>query len=391
MSDPVRRLVGALSKNGRDHPFDNLRLPTPDTQDMKPRARDRKFIETIIQAAPAIRAQAEAIAGEIEGLAAKTDLAEHCLYMVCRHDAALVEILEREASLHERALNILLANPSHFDRARNVAMAHYWRDSKSNCAFSLEGGHGALSQWDDIRVAMQAAANEIGLGRRASIDVFEYNDATNEPVYHLAIYLESAAAMMREFKGNDDWPEVVIHREAKEIAIDFSPSRNELQVAGKGVGGAKMLQKLARAFAKAGFPNSEVVEIKRRHWNLTQFVGGHPSWFAPPKAYASAVVTELRTFSDCGSKGKLQVMSSDGAPVYDRLRQLGLSFDVLAHETVAAVTISLNRHAELTESKPRTVRLTLTWPNARCIEGDSTSDRTEIEIWLKLPEFYETT
>lgn len=193
---------------------------------------------------------------------------------------------------------------------------------------------------------------------------------------------------MREFK-EDEWPEAVIHRKAKEIAIDFHPAQNSLYIAGKGIGGAKMFEKIALAFAEAGF-DGEAVKVDRPVWNLRQFMGGEPAWFAPPERYASAIVTEIRTFSDSGSKGKLQVSTRDGTAVYARFDQLGLSSDVLTLETVFSVTISLISHAECAEAKPRKVQVTLTSPNARSYDGESSHDRTVLDEWLKRPEFCET-
>ena len=385
MTDAVRRFLTRLETEGRDRLLQHLGLAAPDVSGLKARDREKRLIDAVTTTDDVIRGRAEGISAHVLLLSDKGELAERALRAICdRERVDLLEILESDRSLEERIFFLWLDDAKLLDRARNVAMIHHWRDGRYYCGFTATNPQpvsGDLSKAiHDIQTIVQKAQG----GRKVAVDVFTYvnQEASDQLIHHIAIYLETPASMLMEFK-NSEHPIPVLRREAKEIAIDYNTGTGRLEIAGKGIGGSKIFQRLAESFGATALQGTELSEVTHEEWQLRQFVRGHPADLSPPPGYSVVRVTEMVLHSTQTAGGKLIVRAGQGQDVYARLGELGISADRLCLETLYAATFSLEEPSQAENEDGREVRVTLSRPNARSFESASIRDRKAIEAWLK--------
>jgi hypothetical protein len=385
MTDAVRRFLTRLDTEGRDHLLQHLGLAAPDVSGLKARERDKRLIDAVTTAGDVIRGHAEGISAHVLLLSDKGELAERALRAVCGRDRVdLLEILESDRSLEQRIFFLWLDDAKLLDRARNIALTHHWRDGRYHCSFTTTNPQPVNADLSNAVHDIQTIVQKAHGGRKVAVDVFTYIDqeASDQLIHHIAIYLETPASVLMEFKDSEH-PIPVLRREAKEIAIDYNPRTGQLEIAGKGIGGSKVFQRLAESFGATALQGTELSEITREEWQLRQFLRGHPADLLPPPGYTVVRVTEMVLYSTQAAGGKLIVRAGQGQDVYARLHELGISKSKLCLETLYAVTFTLEAPPQVENEDGREVRVALTRPNSRSFDGASIRDRKAIEAWLK--------
>jgi hypothetical protein len=385
MTDAVRRFLTRLDTEGRDRLLQHLGLAAPDCSGLKARERDKRLIDAVTTAGDVTRGRAEGISAHVLLLSDKGELAERALRAVCGRDRVdLCEILESDRSLEERIFFLWLDDAKLLDRARNIALSHHWRDGRYHCSFTATNPHPVSDDLSNAVHGIQRIAQRAQGGRKVAVDVFTYIDqeASDQLIHHIAVYLETPASVLMEFKDSEH-PIPVLRREAKEIAIDYNPRTGQLEIAGKGIGGSKVFQRLAESFGATALQGTELSGITREEWQLQQFAHGHPADLLPPPGYSLVWVTEMVLYSTQAAGGKLIVRAGQGQDVYARLDELGISKSKLCLETLYAVTLTLEAPPQAENEDGREVCVALTRPNSRSFDGASIRDRKAIEAWLK--------
>jgi hypothetical protein len=245
---------------------------------------------------------------------------------------------------------------------------------------------------NDVEVAKEAIAKLVQQaqgGRKAHLDHFSYSpeDGSGAIVHHIAVYLETPASFLMEFTDGENYPQPVLHREAREVAIDYDPRSGRLDVAGKGIGGFKIFERLAKAFSKTVLTNTEVISVTRPEWDLVAFIEGVPRGLVPPEGFSSCRVTGLALVSLSNAERRMTIRAGKGEDIYHYMRIIGFRLHELHDQTIQAITITLIAGPRSIDEDPRDVRVTLTWPNARSFESASLRDQTLVEPWLSTPPF----
>ena len=189
-----------------------------------------------------------------------------------------------------------------------------------------------------------------------------------------------------EFPEGKDVAIPVLHRAAREVAIDYDPGTGRLDIAGKGIGGAKIFADISEEFRLKAIAGAELTKIRRKEWPLHMFLGEAPS-LAPPDGFSKVCVSELVFRSERQSGGKVIVRAGEDQSAYDRMREIGIHASRLLFERVQAATLTLETLSERQDDSGREVRLTLSWPNACSFVGATLYDRRVIDAWLKQPPF----
>ncbi|MGB7915342.1 MAG: hypothetical protein WCF79_08645 [Rhodomicrobium sp.] len=389
MSSDIRCFVTALSPEGLSLLFQHADLPRIEFDGLGRRERTKQTIEAVLRAPTDTRVRVEAIAHSVGALADKRDLAERALREVCQACDELLAVLEKALSLEERIFTVWLSNPKVLDRARNLAQGYHWRNSRYHCGFLVKKPQPLVNDVQIAKEVIGRIVQEAQGGRKVSLDHFSYADeeGAGQLIHHIAVYLETPASVLLEFKDGENHPEPVVRREAREVAIDYNLQTGQIDVAGKGIGGSKLLMKVAKAFCETALAEAEPTQIIRPEWTLKPFMSGIPTNLMPPPGYAGVRISEIITLSASVPGSRLQIRAGKSEDVYERARNLGLSLRSLAQETVHSVTMALTAIPTSNESEPRELRVILTWPNARSVDGGLSSDQEVIEAWLRRPPF----
>jgi hypothetical protein len=295
--------------------------------------------------------------------------------------------------MEERILNIWFSDPNILDRARNLAMSYVWRDGRSHCGFMVANPQQVAADLQGAIEAIQEKVQTFQGGRKVYAEFFEYvdedgsNASKDEPVqviHHIALYLETPASYLMEFPEDGDVAIPVLHRGAKEVAIDYDPRTGRLDIAGKGIGGAKIFAKISEEFRLKAVTGAELTQIRREEWPLHMFLTADPL-LAPPDGFATVRVTELTYRSERPSGGTVIIRAGEGQPAYERGCEIGISASRLSFEKIQAVILTLEALPAREDDLGREVRVTLSWPNICSFVGATLSDRRVIDAWLKQP------
>ncbi len=389
MVNVVHRFITRLSIPARKRLFQHAGIPEVDYSCADARERDRRSFDALAQAEDRARGIVEAIAGSVIAVADKGELAERALRQVCSGNPALDAILEEDAPLEERILKVWFEDPVLLDRTRNLTMSYHWRDGRFHCGYTIPEPrqlHGDISEAvDSIRMIVQ---NQQG-GRRAYADQFSYpHDWEGASlINHIAIYLETPASFLMEFSRGDDVPQPVLRREARELALSYDAASGRLDVAGKGLGGAKVFHDIAQAFCSYALDGAEFQIITRNEWQLGQFMGPNPPSLDPPEGFSVARITEIITFNLSSPGSQFVARAGFDQDAYDRLEELGMDTHRLL-ETVGRITVTLEAYPVHGEERGRDVRVILKWPNKLSLDGATIDDKRVIERWLDNSPFW---
>jgi hypothetical protein len=395
MTDIVRRFAVRLSQDAIARLFLDADLPAPDFEGLGPRQRIQRVVERILKAPDAKRGRLEGIAGHVLALANLDDHAERALRAVCRNQQRLLKRLEDDCSLEERILDIWFSDRRILDRARNLAMGYVWRDGRSHCSFMVSNPQQAAADLNQAVEAIREKIQKFQGGRKVYSEFFEYADEDGsgasegspaQTIHHIALYLETPASYLMEFPEGKDVAIPILHRAAREVAIDYDPGTGRLDIAGKGIGGAKIFADISEEFRLKAVAGAELTKIRRKEWPLHMFLGEVPS-LAPPDGFSKVCVSELVFRSERQSGGKVIVRAGEDQSAYDRMREIGIHASRLLFERVQAATLTLETLPEHEDNPGREVRLTLSWPNACSFVGATVYDRRVIDAWLKQPPF----
>ncbi len=381
MSDILRRFLTHLSPESSRRFLSTVDLVVPDAPEEKASETIKRRIEAVAASGTAARGRLQAIAGHVLAVYSKGDLAEQALRHVCRGQQNLIEILESERSFPDRIYCVWCDDATALDKARNLAMSYHWRGGRYHCAFKTRSTGVELVNASAAIDAIRDLVQGLKGGRRVHMDQFVYiNDTDNATVHHIAVYLESPASLLLEFQDGDEIPQPVLHREAKEIAVDYKPSTGQLDVAGRGTGGFAVFHKIAQALGSKALDNTEVVEIARSHWDLEAAFADRS--LSPPSPFSAARITEVTSASLNASGSKLTVRAGAEQNIYDRFQELGLGKEGRVAERFRSITITLECPPQKSADSSRQVRVTISLPNAKSFEGASLKDREVIEAWL---------
>lgn len=392
MIDCVRRFITRLGPESRHRLFQHLDLAMPDISERKGCERDKRLVEAVLSSADSIRGRAEAISAHVILLSDKGEYAERALRAVCRRDRAdLLELLESDLSLEDRTFCLWLEDAPLLDRARNLAMSFHWRDGRYHCGFDVNEKTPLGEHLEQTIIEIQNIVQAIQGGRNVAVDEFTYLDETacGQPVHHFAVYLETPASALMEFREGQNMPIPVLRREAREIAIDYNPRTGRLNLSGKGVGGQKNFSKIAIAFASSALAGAQLTEVTHQDWRLPAFLVKPPPSLSPPTAFSSVRVTEMVLFSRTCPGGQAVLRAGEGQDVYDRMQELGISTEARALEYVYSITLTVEPALEVPGDVGRRVRVTISGNNSRSFDGASLRDRKIIDAWLEEPPFME--
>jgi hypothetical protein len=388
MVNVVHRFITRLSIPARKRLFQHAGIPEVDYSCADARERDRRSFDALAQAEDRARGIVEAIAGSVIAVADKGELAERALRQVCSDNPALDTILEDEASLEERILKVWFEDPAFLDRTRNLTMSYHWRDGRFHCGYTIpepQKLHGDISEAvDSIRRIVQNLQG----GRRAYADQFSYTYEGEGAslIKHIAIYLETPASFLMEFPRGNDAPQPVLRREARELALSYDAASGRLDVAGKGLGGAKVFHDIAQAFCSYALDGADFQIITRNEWQLSQFIERDRPSLEPPEGFSRARITEIMTFNLNSPGSQFVARAGFDQDGYDRLRELGTDICYLL-ETVGGITITLEAPPAQGENRGRDVRAILKWPNKLSLDGATIEEKRVIERWLDKPPF----
>ncbi len=390
MTDTIRSVFNRLSVNGLTLLLETAKVPCPDFEGLGTRGRVSQALEAVKVAPQSARVECEAITGHIWLLAKKQDFAERALSRVCRGKTELTAILDEDFSLEERIFHLWLKDPKIIHRARNLAMADRSQRSRSHCRFKIDCGNGFTEGYQKALPHIQTLIQKLQRGRRVVADHFIYDDAeehpdggstagVSQPVHTIAIYLESPASMLLEFAHHEDTVISTLHREARELSIQYRPGAGVVDIAGRGLGGPRVFCDIAQILHDESFAGSEMIEIKFEHWRLQPFLSEQAPTILPPPGFTSVDVIEI-AFAELG--GDMVTVEGKRRDVYQRFKTLGLTEKHFSFQTVRFVSLRLQRSPEGSESKARDVTVTLRIPSTCQFENVTDRERTAIKAWL---------
>jgi hypothetical protein len=370
--------------------FQHTNLAPLDLNKLSRRERTNRTVQATLDAPGNVRGRVEAIANSVIALAEKRDLAERALREVCQADGDLLDVLERDVSLEERIFAVWLKDAHALDRARNVAQGYGWRCGRYHCGFDVKDA-GSLS--DDFEIASETVGGLIQQmqgGRKVSLDHFTYvpEDGSADAIHHFAVYLETPASFIMEFGDGEDFPLPVVRREAREVAIDYNPKSGRLDIAGRGIGGFRVFDRVARAFCQTALSDAEFVAVTRPEWNLAPFLNGVPSGLTPPASFSTFRITEIATTSVGGAGGQLVLRAPKGIDIYEHAKELGICLIELPPQYVRSIAITLTAVPTPKDTEPREFQISLAWPNGRSFDGATFQDQMIVEPWLESRQFH---
>ena len=396
MIDVVRKFLSRLSAESVVRLFEHIVLSHPDVSDLGPRQRTNAAHKALLAADDEQRGIAEGIASHVIGLAEKGDFAERALRATCQGNTVLLERLEEERSLEERIFSVWLCEPKILDRARNLAMGFAWKGGRSHCGFNIINPQQVNEQLDDAITEIRDIVQSLQGGRKVDTETFTYQemDYSKAPetahalkTHHIAIYLETPASYLIEFKVGESGITPVVRREAREMAIDYNPANGRLDVTGKGVGGPRVLHRIAEQFRVHAIADASMTELKRPEWSLGFFLRDATPSLSPPEGFSSVRVSEIALCSQRNPAGSAVFRGSKTGSAYERMAQMGVKADQLSFEMVRSVTLTFEVVPEDMDQPERLARVTLSWPNATSFDGASVEERRVIETWLKQQNF----
>ena len=390
MADVLRRFFSRLGQDAMSQLLVRAGLQDVFLDGLKPLQRSRAAITAVLHAPDRVRGPLEAIAGNITSLADRGDNAEVALRAVCEGYGHLLEVLETDGSLEERILTVSVEQPKLLDRARNLAMSLAWRDSRYQCSFEVDNPKGLAHNTDDAVEAIRRIVQDIQGGRKVYAEGFTYSDADSAAstgageVHHIALYLETPASYLMEFKEGEGAAVPVLRREAREMAIDYNAATGRLDVTGKGVGGTEVLRLVAEEFRAQAVSDASLTALKRATWPLEVFLSSAPPRLQPPEGFAFVHVSEIVLRSQRQKGGTAVFRGPHGGSAYDRLREFGIDLAQTPFESVSSATLTLDALPAAEADEPiRPVRVTLRRPNALAFDGAGLRDRREIKAWLE--------
>lgn len=407
MADDLRRFLRGLSAERLEKFLASEGVACTGLRDLKPLARVKTVVDGVLQAPPDARARVEVIAGNVLSLADLDENAELALRRACRDEPALLEILESEASLVQRILDVWSINRRLLDRARNLALALNWQNSRYHTRYEIAADQRIKDDIEPTVEAIRAKVQAVHGGRKVTADAFlvpqlDPDDASDAAsgwlIHHIAIYLEAPARSLMEFvadgAADETSPTYVLRRRAKEISVQYNPKSGQLDVSGKGVGGPKALEELANVFGAHAFAGEEIVpqKVKRREWQLKVFVDPRRTLdFAPPKGFWRVRPTEIHVRSTASSGARGTFRCGEGQVFTDYLTELGISRKQLEQADVSWVLLTFDALPDPSDGEgngsDRFVQVKLTWPSGVSFEGVQLDERDVLMDWIDQQEF----
>ena len=388
--DSVRTLFNRLSFRACRELLEGVGIDAEGLDEGRNFVRTSEIVNRLADAPHGARTEIEAIAGRIVAFSAKADIAERALWSCSDNDPQLTEILNQSASLEERALQFWFRERRSFERANNVASGYHWAGGKFHCAFKVASPGTLVDSLADVAAEIGALIQSQAGGRKVDPDLFSFRDpdtrdeASGGPalIHHLAIYVEAPASYWVGFKDEEDKASPLLRREAKEVSISYNPSKQRLDVSGRGIGGSKMLEKIAQVFEARAIKEIPFEKITRVDWDLEKLLDDEPPVLTAPPGFSAIIVRSLsiRNQSKTGAQAMFRGEGQQSA--YDRMAQLGVKATSLAFEMVKSVTLEFKSSA--TDDVPaRRIRMTLNWPNSVSFDGATTQEQDVLNRWAQ--------
>lgn len=390
MVDAVRTLFNRLSPTVSRDLLDRVGIDSSDLGELRNFERTREILERLTKAPNTARIEVEAIAGRVVAFAAKSDIAERALWACSQDDSGLADLLNQSASLEERALSLWFLDRRTFERANNVASGYHWAGGKYHCAFRVAAPGTLVTSLQDVAAEIGALIQSQAGGRKVDPDLFSYPDpehagetAEERPViHHLAIYVEAPASYWVGFSDDEDKATPQLRRDAKEVSISYNPAKQTLDVAGRGIGGSKVLEEIAHIFEAYAIQDVPFEKLKRVDWNLDRFLGVDTPVLEIPDGFSSLVVRSV-SCRNRSQKSAQAIFRGEGSQdAYDRMKQLGVNPGALAFEWVRSVMFEL-QSTETADVPARPVRMTLNWPNGAAFDGATMQEQAVLNAWAQ--------
>ena len=390
LSNEVRQFFGRISNHSIADIFKHFKLEPPDLTGLENRkvkrtnaAVDAAF-ETDIG-----RGLAEALSSEIIALSDKSDLAEMALRSVCESNDALLQMLESEQSLEERCWWVWKADHQFIDRARNITMAYHWQNGRYHSGFTVSDPSSVIEDLQNAVVKIQDEVQSLEGGRKAQADHFSYHEQTEvegegKPtlIHHVAIYLEKPAKSLMEFRPGSDDAAPVIRRQAKELAITYNTRTGRLDVAGEGIGGQKVLEKIAGHFSTHALNDAPLEKVTRNDHSLDRFLTIDPPSFSDaPDGFDHVQVYEIRLRKKGEETSRATFKTNGDDSANERMSRMGITQSKLRQEHIAGVTLQFGSGVDERDEQ-RKARVILTWPTGVSFENASIADQNNITTWL---------
>lgn len=400
MVDTVHRFFSRLSPSSRQHVFRLAGLPKLDADASKPRKMMATIIQTVAEAPDTSREYIEAMSGHVLTLSEKGEHADAALQSVCSERADLLDVLEQDLSLEERIFLVWQKDAALLDLARNLARNFRWREGRRyHAGYKVLNAPELLEDISGAVKAIRALIQEGQGGRKVDVEQFTYpkwsgagrsvsvSEDDVSRIHHIALYLEAPAKMLMEFQPEIAGVMPAVRREAKEMAIEYDPESGTLGVAGRGVGGGKVFEKVAEAFRRHALADAALTKLSNPEWPLNAFLRSDIQLPSPPEGYATVRVTSLLLRSSHQRGGRALFTAGNEETAYDRIRQLGIRSASIQTEWASSVTLTLEEMPRQEGNRPRELSVTLKWPRDLTYDGATVRDRKIIEAWLQSPEF----
>lgn len=348
--------------------------------EMGHRARTKALTAALRECEASQRQEIEAIAKTITGLTGDAQMAERALRNCCRREDSLIALLDQDASLEDRALSVKRADEKRFQRAVNVAMGYRLSDGRYHHSYMIPESGALRENLSDAADEVRNVLEDVASGRRVAADVFTYqDDADNEPVHHVAFFVEAPASLWIGFKDNDEL-ETFVQRDSIEVAVSYRPDRDQINISGKRLKGAPVFEQIAKVFQEHALSDNAPEELNRQDWNLERFCSTKVPAINWPSGFANCRVRAI-TFQNRDDAG--QRVKFDGGidgDAYTRISNFGLTGSMLAKEFVRSVELRLERPAD-EEQPSRLGSMILSFPNGRRFVGGLSAYREELDDW----------
>lgn len=389
MDQSLRTLIHRLSQRGLDQFCDSVGIRTLDVSNLGPRQLTKGFEELLLSYATLEPLHsAEAHASQIIRLTDMTDICEEALRAACADLPDLLALVTPDTAVEDRALALLIASFSHYQRACNIAASQSFVSSRYHCRFRVSS-----SQLDEDKLV--EVANEIRSdlqkksgGHRVRHDLFDlHRSDSDRPRKHIAVYVERGATAGAEFDTESDDLVQRLYRPAIDIGITFDPATGTLDIAGKSVGGSQVFEVIAQKFARIALKSDDVQRVKRQEWNLTQFMTAKPELPAPPAPFARVRVMAIGLRRPSQFGGKAEFTAGSVGDAYDRMRNFNIGETQLRQEQVSHVQLELTSLPTTDETPAESGIVVLRWPNSRAFTNLTHEQKIAVEAWLDGPFF----
>ncbi|MEL6567663.1 MAG: hypothetical protein AAFQ22_04535 [Pseudomonadota bacterium] len=175
-----------------------------------------------------------------------------------------------------------------------------------------------------------------------------------------------------------------LYRPALEIGLTFDPRQSRLDIAGKGAGGSRVFEAVAKAFSLQALGIVDVEQVDREEWRFERFMSFTVKLPRPPKPFATVAVREIAFRRASDTAGKARFRAEAGRTAYDRIRDFGIKEANLFGELIGQVELEFKELPSAPDTEAERVGLTLSWPNRRSFKNALPEHMSVLDAWLRV-------